>query len=102
MKRVLTPFALTKSDWKVSVTVTICSYPLVVFGPTLLMKIFIFSFLSPTRHGARLSGQYARRTRLDLSLLLRQAHGNFHEYVLLASDRPALTYLYQDVPRLDA
>src|SRR4030095_6295228 len=99
MKRVLTPFALTKSDWKVSVALAICSYPLVVFGLTLLMKIFIFSAM---RHGVWRSAQSARRNRLDLGILLCQGHGNFHEYVLLASDRPALTYLYQDVPRIDA
>src|SRR4030095_3892625 len=99
MKRVLTPFALTKSDWKVSVALAICSYPLVVFVLTLLMKIFIFSAM---RHGVWRSAQSARRNRLDLGILLCQGHGNFHEYVVLASDRPALTYLYQDVPRIDA
>src|SRR5262249_24385280 len=57
---------------------------------------------SAMRHGVPLLGPSARRTRLDLSILLCQAHGNFHEYVLLAPDRPALTYLYQHVPRIDA
>src|SRR5262245_51103151 len=54
MKRVLTPFALTKSDWKLSVALAICSYPLVVFSLTLDENIHIFTSVGDASWGASL------------------------------------------------